>query len=93
MYNLEYHGTNSQTMYDCVYEKSPLVVAIMDEEGYIFGAYTTDYFRNDNHYYGNGQTFLWKYVNDDSSFRFFPSTGNNQYFIISEKNYLAFGGG
>lgn len=82
-----------QTMYDCVFEKMPLVVAIMDEEGYIFGAYTTSYFYSDTHYYGNGQTFLWKYSNDDKSFRFFPATGKNHYYIISDKNYLAFGGG
>ncbi|ORX82544.1 TLD-domain-containing protein [Anaeromyces robustus] len=93
IYCLEYHGSNLQTMYDCVYERVPLITAIMDEEGYIFGAYTTEYFHKDTHYYGNGETFLWKYSIHDNSFKVFPSTGSNHYYIISEKNYLAFGGG
>jgi len=83
-------------MYDNVFEKSPLVIAVMDEDGCIFGAYSTDYFRSETHYYGNGQTFLWKYTVDENGngvFNCFKATGSNHYYIISEKDYLAFGGG
>jgi len=96
LYSLDCHGTHIQTMYDNVFEKSPLVIAVMDEDGCIFGAYSTDYFRSETHYYGNGQTFLWKYTVDENGngvFNCFKATGSNHYYIISEKDYLAFGGG
>jgi len=96
LYSLEYHGSHPQTMYDAVNEKMPLVTAIMDEDGCIFGAYNTEYFHVDTHYYGNGQTFLWKYKVDENNkgeLQTFKATGSNHYYIISEKRYLAFGGG
>jgi len=96
LYSLDCHGTHIQTMYDNVFEKSPLITAVMDEDGCIFGAFSTDYFRSETHYYGNGQTFLWKYTVDENGngvFNCFKATGSNHYYIISEKDYLAFGGG
>jgi len=96
LYSLDCHGTHIQTMYDSVFEKSPLVIAIMDEDGCIFGAYSTDYFRSETHYYGNGQTFLWKYTineNGIGTLNYYKATGSNHYYMISEKDYIAFGGG
>lgn len=83
-------------MYDVVNDKMPLVLAVMDDDGCIFGAYCTEFFHIDCHYYGNGQTFLWKYEvdeNKDGQLKIFRATGGNHYYIISEKSYLAFGGG
>ncbi|KAJ8090703.1 oxidation resistance protein 1 [Marasmius tenuissimus] len=61
--------------------------------GTIFGAYVGDGLRRGSNYYGNGESFLWKYQTGTGQFSVFKWTGRNDYFALCQDDYLSFGGG
>lgn len=76
--------------------KGPLIIALKDEYGAIFGAFLNQSIHPRQGHYGNGECFLWtiKENNDNNPvYTKYPSTGKNNYFIMSESNYLAIGCG
>ncbi|PWN54256.1 TLD-domain-containing protein [Violaceomyces palustris] len=111
-----------------------IVVAIKDDEDNVFGAFVNEKIKPSQHYYGNGECFLWKTVvdgpdlseskeeksktlpipgkagraveeggegdgdGDDGSNRgksieTFKWTGKNDYMVLTESDYISFGGG
>jgi hypothetical protein len=87
------------TMYYKVKDKGPLIIAVKDMNGQVFGAFVSESLKQRPSYYGTGECFLWKYVHPKESETFLPKikfylwTGRNEYMILSEHNYLAIGGG
>ena len=90
------------------YFKGPLIIAVKDEFGAIFGAFVNQSFQPTQGHYGNGESFLWRKEPESESkseskpeaetkaggtFVMYPSTGKNNYFIITESDYLAIGCG
>lgn len=70
------------------------VVAIRDMRGNVFGAYVNEQLRPCQHYYGNGECFLWKTVTgDDKALEVYRWTGKNDYMILTESSFLSVGGG
>ncbi len=70
-----------------------MILAIKDHSNFIFGAYATHPFYPQIGHYGTGECFLWKFDNSTSSIIKYKSTGKNDYFLMSENDYLAVGCG
>ncbi|ORX72554.1 hypothetical protein BCR32DRAFT_272259 [Anaeromyces robustus] len=63
IYSMQLHGSSLTTFYErssAGYGTSQILV-IRDTEDNIFGAYTSEPFKKHNGFYGNGETFLWKF--------------------------------
>ncbi|KAJ1677917.1 oxidation resistance protein 1, partial [Spiromyces aspiralis] len=60
LYSLEQHGTSIRTLYKRVERKGPVLLAIKDTRGHVFGAYLSDPPRIEPNFYGNGTCFLWR---------------------------------
>lgn len=97
MYSTRGHGFSLTTLYNQLkYFKGPLIIAVKDEFGAIFGAFVNQSFQPTQGHYGNGESFLWRKEPEaeaGDTFVMYPSTGKNNYFIITESDYLAIGCG
>jgi len=66
VYSLDQHGVSLATLYSrCKAFNSPqagFVVIVKDNREHIFGAYLSDYPHVNPHYYGTGETFLFKFT-------------------------------
>ncbi|KXS17175.1 TLD-domain-containing protein [Gonapodya prolifera JEL478] len=96
IYSLEMHGISLNTLFDRAQRKGPCVLCLRDQWGNVFGAYLSEspYVRKG--YYGTGTCFLWKQTpqpSDPTHIEVFKSTGRNEYYILSEGNFLSVGGG
>jgi len=62
IYSMQLHGSSLSTFYERSNSGygSAQILAIRDTEDNIFGAFTSEPFRVNNGFYGNGETFLWK---------------------------------
>lgn len=72
------------------------MLAIRDANGDIFGAYTSHSWAPHIGHYGSGECFLWKKStndNDIESVAVFKPTGKNQFYMISETDFMAVGCG
>jgi len=64
LYSLRMHGSSLRTFYSRGIVGSsfqqPQVLVVRDDMDNIFGAFVTEAFHPLNHYYGDGECFLWK---------------------------------
>ena len=64
LYSLRMHGSSLRTFYSRSEVGSsfqqPQVLVIRDDMDNIFGAFVTEAFHTSNHFYGDGECFLWK---------------------------------
>jgi len=90
-YSTTQHGISLNTLYQKVEKAGPLLLAIRDTENNVFGAYVSEPFHITKGFYGTRECFLWKYIK--GGLKMYPTSGNNEYFILSEPDYIAIGGG
>jgi len=90
-YSTARHGISLNTLYQKVEKAGPLLVAIRDTENNVFGAYVSEPFHVAKGFYGTRECFLWKYLK--GSLKMYPTSGNNEYFIHSEPDFIAIGAG
>ncbi|RKP05277.1 TLDc domain-containing protein [Thamnocephalis sphaerospora] len=92
-YSLDQHGISFATMLDRVQDKGPLILAIMDTNGQVFGAYVSEPFKPCIGAYGSGECFLWRVRTGQATptVEVFHWTGKNDYTIVTEHNFLAIG--
>lgn len=89
LYSLKIHGSSLRTFYSRSIVGSsfqqPQVLLIRDDLDNVFGAFVTEAFHPSNHFYGDGECFLWKVDANQSS-----TYGSNiiKIFKWSEKNYF-----
>ncbi|EWM28431.1 oxidation resistance protein 1 [Nannochloropsis gaditana] len=69
---------------------SSFLLVIEDSWGYVFGGYCPCPFQNATGYYGTGESFVFKF---HPQFTLYKWTGKNDYFILSNAQHLAMGGG
>ncbi|KAJ1911948.1 oxidation resistance protein 1, partial [Mycoemilia scoparia] len=101
LYSMEQHGTSIRTLYNQVDKKGPVLLAIKDTDGHVFGAFLSDPPKADPSFYGNGTSFLWRSYRSTSipsssgydSVQVYKSTGDNQYYIHCQPEFIAVGGG
>lgn len=67
------------------------VLVILDTKGHLFGCYLNEHLRpqDSRRYYGNGESFLWKWGN--GQFQAFMYTGLNDNVVYSNHDFLAVG--
>ncbi|KAJ2303281.1 oxidation resistance protein 1 [Coemansia sp. RSA 2706] len=99
VYSMDQHGISFQTMLSrCEHEKA-LVLAVKDTSGRVFGAFINEPLRLSPTFYGQGTSFLWKAFRSSPQSRKkdavkgFKYTGDNEYFILCDPDFVAIGGG
>jgi len=109
VYSLDQHGISLKTLYvNCeaasttlakskpATKLSGMVFVVKDTEGAVFGAWMSDGLRmsrGNEMYYGSGESFLWKWLEEENDLRVFKWTGRNDYIALCEPNFISFGGG
>mmetsp|Transcript_49482 Transcript_49482/g.119183 ORF Transcript_49482/g.119183 Transcript_49482/m.119183 type:complete len:205 (-) Transcript_49482:294-908(-) len=88
LYSTEQHGCSLRTAYNRCEGVGPTVLLVLDGQGSIFGAFSGDAWRVDKHYYGNGESFLFKV---HPEFKVYPWTRANDHFVLAAHDCLAFG--
>ncbi|KAF9442810.1 TLD-domain-containing protein, partial [Macrolepiota fuliginosa MF-IS2] len=109
IYSLDQHGISLKTLYSkceaaaAAAAKSRsstkingMLFVVKDSDGAIFGAWMGDGLRmsrGNEGYYGSGESFLWKWVEDNDELKVFRWTGRNDYVALCEPGFISFGGG
>ncbi|KAI7869351.1 TLDc domain-containing protein, partial [Spinellus fusiger] len=93
LYSLDRHGASLSTLYNCLKDQGPCLLVIQTTAGETFGAYLSEGFSSNQLYYGSGECFLWKASENHYSVDVYPWTMANNYFMFSNKNLIALGGG
>jgi len=90
-YNLAEHGSSLTTFYECQMDcESPIVVAITDSYGDVFGAYLNEPFNPTiTGFTGNRECFLWKLTNE--GVKVYRATSINDYFMMADQDFIAMG--
>jgi len=68
------------------------ILAIRDETGKTFGSFATSMWKISSKYFGSGETFLWQ-ANQEEDVVAYKWTGQNDYTLIAENEFIAMGGG
>ncbi|KAJ3218234.1 oxidation resistance protein 1 [Dinochytrium kinnereticum] len=92
-YSMSRHGISMQTLYrNCENEGGPALVVVKDTTGGIFGAFASEALHVRTGFYGNGSCFLWS-KRSDNEVSVFKASGANDYLVLCEPHFMAFGGG
>uniref|UniRef100_A0A7S3F1D0 Oxidation resistance protein 1 n=1 Tax=Haptolina ericina TaxID=156174 RepID=A0A7S3F1D0_9EUKA len=90
LYSTEQHGCSLRTFYSRLEAQGATLLVVLDSQGYIFGAFVAESWKLDKHYFGNGETFLFRM---HPSFEVYGWSRNNTYFVLGSNDCVAFGGG
>lgn len=91
VYSTLKHGFSLKTLYrEMLKCESPILLAVLDTEGAVFGVLTSCSLRMSDHFYGTGESFLFTF---HPEFKLYKWTGDNVYFIKGNSDSLAFGAG
>ncbi|XP_077561108.1 TLD domain-containing protein mustard isoform X4 [Haemaphysalis longicornis] len=91
VYSTLKHGFSLKTLYrEMLKIESPILLAVLDTEGAVFGVLTSCSLRMSDHFYGTGESFLFTF---HPEFKLYKWTGDNVYFIKGNSDSLAFGAG
>ncbi len=94
LYSTRGNGFSLSTLYCQLKQfKGPILFAVKDDNDDTFGAFANQPFICRQGHYGNGETFLWKIDRPTGLLHKYPSTGKNNYFLLSEPDYVAVGCG
>lgn len=98
-YSMDQHGISFNTMLGQCPPKGALLMALKDTRGKVFGAYLNEPLRLSPSFYGQGTCFLWKAYRSTpearkrDSIKQFKYTGDNEYFVLCDPDFVAIGGG
>jgi len=73
-----------------------MLFVVKDSDGGIFGSWISEGLRmsrGKEGYYGSGESFLWKWIEDRGELGVFKWTGRNDYVALCEPDSISFGGG
>ncbi|XP_017890512.1 oxidation resistance protein 1 isoform X4 [Ceratina calcarata] len=91
VFSTSQHGFSLNSMYRKMAKiESPILLVIEDTEGNVFGALTSCALQVSDHFYGTGESLLFKF---NPKFQAFHWTGDNLYFIKGNNESLAIGAG
>nr|XP_050852714.1 oxidation resistance protein 1 isoform X6 [Vespula vulgaris] len=91
VFSTSQHGFSLNSMYRKMGKiESPILLVIEDTEGNVFGALTSCALHVSDHFYGTGESLLFRFT---PRFQAFNWTGDNLYFIKGNNESLAIGAG
>lgn len=91
VFSTSQHGFSLNSMYRKMAKiESPILLVIEDTEGNVFGALTSCALHVSDHFYGTGESLLFRFT---PKFQAFNWTGDNLYFIKGNNESLAIGAG
>ncbi|XP_058802691.1 oxidation resistance protein 1 isoform X4 [Phymastichus coffea] len=91
VFSTSQHGFSLNSMYRKMARvESPILLVIEDTGGNVFGALTSCSLRVSDHFYGTGESLLFRFT---PRFQAFNWTGDNLYFIKGNNESLAIGAG
>ncbi|XP_032676389.1 oxidation resistance protein 1 isoform X2 [Odontomachus brunneus] len=91
VFSTSQHGFSLNSMYRKMAKiESPILLVIEDTEGNVFGALTSCSLHVSDHFYGTGESLLFRFT---PRFQSFNWTGDNLYFIKGNNESLAIGAG
>ncbi|XP_076164479.1 TLD domain-containing protein mustard isoform X3 [Ptiloglossa arizonensis] len=91
VFSTSQHGFSLNSMYRKMAKiESPILLVIEDTEGNVFGALTSCALHVSDHFYGTGESLLFRFM---PRFQAFNWTGDNLYFIKGNNESLAIGAG
>ncbi|XP_071493609.1 oxidation resistance protein 1-like [Diadema antillarum] len=71
--------------------ESPMLLILRDSEGHLFGALTSCALKVSDHYYGTGESFLYRFHEDE--LEMYRWTGENNFFMKGDVDSICIGGG
>ncbi|EDO46287.1 predicted protein [Nematostella vectensis] len=93
VYSTFLHGFSLKTLYrnmECY--DSPMLIIIRDDEHQIFGVLSSLPLRISDGFYGTGESFLFKFM-EDGTIKDYKWTGENNFFMKGSRDSVAFGSG
>nr|XP_012217749.1 PREDICTED: TLD domain-containing protein 2 isoform X12 [Linepithema humile] len=91
VFSTSQHGFSLNSMYRKMAKiESPILLVIEDTEGNVFGAFTSCALHVSDHFYGTGESLLFRFT---PRFQSFNWTGDNLYFVKGNNESLAIGAG
>ncbi|KAI8896470.1 TLD-domain-containing protein [Globomyces pollinis-pini] len=95
LYSIDQHGISMRTLIGRGEEElnTPCILAVKVGQGNVIGAYMSEAPKLRKGYYGNGSCFLWKFNDSTKHLSLYPSSGENEHYLLSEGDGLALGGG
>lgn len=90
VFSTESHGRSMSTFYSCAHDHTKTLLIVKDEEGFIFGHFSTERWHVDNTYYGTGESFLFSL---SPEFHVYNWTKANDFYQFGDKSYLCTGCG
>nr|XP_054751137.1 nuclear receptor coactivator 7-like [Lytechinus pictus] len=86
------HGYSLHSLYrNMANWESPILLILRDSEGHVFGALTSCALKVSDHYYGTGESFLYKFK--DEELELYKWTGENNFFMKGDLDCVCIGGG
>lgn len=89
-YSLLEHGVSLDTFFARTRGAATTVVVVRTDSDDVIGAYCSEAWHVDTHYYGTGETFLFRLTPAFEAWRW---TGDNDFFMMAEANAIMVGGG
>ncbi|ELU17867.1 hypothetical protein CAPTEDRAFT_218966 [Capitella teleta] len=91
VYSSDRHGFSLKTLYRNMNDiDSPILLVIKDTRDHVFGGIVPCALKISDHFYGNGESFLFTFFPD---FKKFPWTGHNNYFLKGNTESMSVGAG
>lgn len=91
VFSTSQHGFSLNSLYRKMHKlESPILIVIEDTEHNVFGALTSCSLHVSDHFYGTGESLLYKF---NPHFKVFHWSGENLYFIKGNPESLAIGAG
>lgn len=89
-YSLAEDGVSMETFFARARRAGPSLLVILTDEGEIFGGFASQSWHHSYQYFGTGESFLFRCTPEVTVFRW---TGDNEFFMLGERNRIAMGGG
>lgn len=93
-YSTNEHGMSLKTLYrnmeGYIADETPMIVVLQDQHDHLFGAYCSAHPRLSEHFYGTGESFLFRLSPDVG---FYKWSGDNMFFLKGDRDSLTFGSG